>query len=125
MVEDHTRSVRRAENGRIQGTREGVGMKKINEDQYAFITKDGYDHPAVVMLEGEYKDVAWGYTTVSVPQIDELKDNAALKWEFEILDNAGREWEEFKNQSFVDLMGDILSDQIEEQLETGKLQFND
>jgi len=100
-------------------------MKKINEDQYAFITKDGYDHPAVVMLEGEYKDVAWGYTTVSVPQIDELKDNAALKWEFEILDNAGREWEEFKNQSFVDLMGDILSDQIEEQLETGKLQFND
>ena len=100
-------------------------MKKINEDQYAFITKDGYDHPAVVMLEGEYKGVAWGYTTVSVPQIDELKDNAALKWEFEILDNAGREWEEFKNQSFVDLMGDILSDQIEEQLETGKLQFND
>ena len=100
-------------------------MKKINEDQYAFITKDGYDHPAVVMLEGEYKDVAWGYTTVSVPQIDELKDNAALKWEFEILDNAGREWDEFKNQSFVDLMGDILSDQIDEQLKTGKLQFND
>jgi len=100
-------------------------MKKINEDQYAFITKDGYDHPAVVMLEGEYKDVAWGYTTVSVPQIDELKDNAALKWEFEILDNAGREWDEFKNQTFVDLMGDILSDQIEEQLETGKLRYND
>jgi len=100
-------------------------MKKINEDQYAFITKDGYDHPAVVMLEGEYKDVAWGYTTVSVPQIDELKDNAALKWEFEILDNAGREWDEFKNQTFVDLMGDILSDQIEEQLETGTLKFND
>ena len=99
-------------------------MKKINEDHYAFITKDGYNHPAVVMLEGEYKDVAWGYTTVSVPQIDELKDNAALKWEFEILDNAGREWEEFKNQTFVDLMGDILSDQIDEQLETGKLQFN-
>lgn len=100
-------------------------MKKINEDQYAFITKDGYDHPAVVMLGGEYKDVAWGYTSVSIPEVDELKDKAALKWEFEILDNAGREWEEFKNQSFVDLMGDILSDQIEEQLETGTLKFND
>jgi hypothetical protein len=100
-------------------------MKKINEDQYAFITKDGYDHPAVVMLEGEYKDVAWGYTSVSIPEVDELRDKAALKWEFEILDNAGREWEEFKNQTFVDLMGDILSDQIEEQLETGTLKFND
>ena len=100
-------------------------MKRIKEDQYAFITKDGYDHPAVVMLEGEYKDVAWGYTSVSIPTVDDLRDSAALKWEFEILDNAGREWEEFKNQTFVDLMGDILSDQIDEQLETGKLQFND
>jgi hypothetical protein len=99
-------------------------MKKINEDHYAFITKDGYNHPAVVMLEGEYKDVAWGYTSVGIPKVDHLSDNAALKWEFEILDNAGREWEEFKNQTFVDLMGDILSDQIDEQLETGKLQFN-
>ena len=104
---------------------EGVDMKKINEDQYAFITKDGYNHPAVVMLEGEYKDVAWGYTSVKFPKVDELRDRLSMKWEFEILDNAGREWEEFKNQSFVDLMGDILSDQIEEQLETGKLQFND
>ena len=100
-------------------------MKKINGDQYAFITKDGYDHPAVVMLEGEYKDVAWGYTSVSIPEKIKHQDKAALKWEFEILDNAGREWDEFKNQSFVDLMGDILSDQIDEQLKTGKLQFND
>ena len=100
-------------------------MKKINEDQYAFITKDGYDHPAVVMLEGEYKDVAWGYTSVGIPTVDELKDKAALTWKFEILDPAGREWEEFKNQSFVDLMGDILSDQIDEQLETGTLKYND
>ena len=100
-------------------------MKKINEDQYAFITKDGYDHPAVVMLEGEYKDVAWGYTTVSIPEVSLLNDPPKLKWEFEILDNAGREWDEFKNQTFVDLMGDILSDQIEEQLETGKLRYND
>ena len=100
-------------------------MKKINEDQYAFITKDGYDHPAVVMLEGEYKGVAWGYTTVSVPEVSLLNESPKLTWEFEILDNAGREWEEFKNQTFVDLMGDILSDQIDEQLEDGRLQFND
>jgi hypothetical protein len=100
-------------------------FRKINEDQYAFITKDGYNHPAVVMLEGEYKDVAWGYTSVSIPQIDELKDKASLKWEFEILDNAGRGWDEFKNDTFVNLMGDILSDQIDEQLESGKLKFNE
>ena len=99
-------------------------MKRIHEDQYAFIEKDGYGHPAVVMLEGEYKDVAWGYTSVTMPQANELKDNASLKWEFEILDNAGREWDEFKNETFVALMGDILADQIDDQLKTGKLRYN-
>ena len=100
-------------------------MKKINEDQYAFITKDGYNHPAVVMLEGEYKDVAWGYTSVKFPKVDELRDRLSMKWEFEILDNAGREWDEFKNDRFVNLMGDILSDQIDEQLKSGTLKFNE
>ena len=34
------------------------------------LQQDGYDHPAVVMLEGEYKGVAWGYTTVfDVPEV--------------------------------------------------------
>ena len=100
-------------------------MKRIHEDQYSFIEKDGYSHPAVVMLEGKYKDVAWGYTSVTMPQVDELKGSAALKFEFEILDSAGREWDEFKNEAFVALMGDILADQIDDQLETGKLQFNE
>ena len=101
-----------------------MAMKRINEDQYAFITKDGYDHPAVVMLEGEYKDVAWGYTSVKFPKVDELRDRLSMKWEFEILDNAGREWDEFKNETFVALMGDILADQIDDQLKTGKLRYN-
>ena len=102
-----------------------MAMSRISEDSYAFITKDGYDHPAIVMLEGEYKGVAWGYTSVSIPKINTENDNASLSWKFEILDNAGREWEEFKNETFVALMGDILADQIDEQLETGKLQFNE
>tara|TARA_Y100001951_G_C11100709_1_gene161871 strand:+ start:235 stop:552 length:318 start_codon:yes stop_codon:yes gene_type:complete len=99
--------------------------RRISEDQYTFIVQDGYDHPAIVMLEGEYKGVAWGYTSVNIPKINTGEDNASLKWEFEILDNAGRDWEEFKNETFVALMGDILADQIDEQLETGKLQFNE
>ena len=55
--------------------------------------------------------------------MNDSEDNAKLQWEFEIIDSAGREWNEFKNQTFVDLMGDILSDQIDEQLEAGTLKF--
>lgn len=98
-------------------------MSRIEPNTYAFIVKEGYDHPAVVMLEGEYKNVAWGYTSVNIPTMNDSEDNAKLQWEFEIIDSAGREWNEFKNQTFVDLMGDILSDQIDEQLEAGTLKF--
>ena len=98
-------------------------MRRISEDHYSFITQDGYSHPAVVMLEGEYKGVAWGYTSVNIPQVNTKEDKASLKFEFEILDSAGREWDEFKNEAFVALMGDILADQIDDQLETGKLQM--
>ena len=98
-------------------------MKKINEDQYAFITKDGYDHPAVVMLEGEYKGVAWGYTKINLPQAEALIEHARLSFEFEILENAGLAFGEIDEEEFMDLMGDVLADQIDEQLETGRVQF--
>ena len=97
-------------------------MSRINENTYSFVSKDGYEQMAMMMEEGKYKGVAWGYTKINIPE--EKNGKATLSFEFEILDNAGREWEEFKNQTFVDLMGDILADQIDEQLETGKLQFN-
>ena len=96
-------------------------MNKIEPTTYSFVTKDGYDHMAIMMEEGKYKGVAWGYIKINLPK--EKSGKATLSFEFEILDNAGIAFEDIDEKELMTLMGDILSDQIDEQLETGKLKF--
>ena len=96
-------------------------MKRIEPNTYSFVTKDGYDHMAVMMEEGKYKGVAWGYIKINLPK--EKNGKATLSFEFEILDNAGIAFEDIDEKELMTLMGDILSDQIDEQLETGRVKF--
>ena len=98
-------------------------MKRIEPNTYSFVTKDGYDHMAIMMEEGKYKGVAWGYTRINLPK--EKNGKATLSFEFEILDNAHLPWEVVNQEEFMTLMGDILSDQIDEQIKTGRVKFND
>ena len=94
---------------------------RIDPNTYSFVTKDGYAHMAVMMEEGKYKGVAWGYTKVNIPK--EEGASAKLTFRYEILDNASLPWDDVNEEEFVTLMGDILADQIDEQLETGRAQF--
>ena len=98
-------------------------MNRIEPNTYSFVTKEGYDHMAVMMEEGKYKGVAWGYTRINLPK--EKNGKATLSFEFEILDNAHLPWEVVNQEEFMTLMGDILSDQIDEQIKTGRVKFND
>ena len=98
-------------------------MSRIEPNTYSYVTKDGYEHMAVMMEEGKYKGVAWGYTKINLPTTDDGR--AVLSFEFEILDNAKLAFEDIDEEEFMTLMGDILADQIDEQLETGSVNFND
>lgn len=96
-------------------------MIRIEPNTYSFVTKDGYDNMAIMMEEGKYKGVAWGYTKINLPKTDDGR--AVLSFEFEILENAGLAFGDIDEEEFMDLMGDVLADQIDEQLETGRVQF--
>ena len=99
-------------------------MRKIEPNTYSFVTKDGYEHMAIMMEEGKYKGVVWRYTKIQLPEHDELKDVPVLKFDFEMLDNGGLEFDDVDGEELINLMGDILSDQIDEQMKTGTLRFN-
>ena len=99
-------------------------MSRVEPNTYSFVTKDGYDHMAVMMEEGKYKGVAWGYTKISIPEVQPLMDRARLQFEFEILDNGGLAFEEIDEEEFLALMGDILADQIDEQIKQDRVQFS-
>ena len=94
---------------------------RIDPNTYTFVTKDGYEHMAVMMEEGKYKGGAWGNTKVNIPKEDGA--SAKLTFSYEILDNANLPWDDVNEEEFITLMGDILADQIDEQLETGRAQF--
>ena len=96
-------------------------MSRIEPNTYSFVTKDGYDNMAIMMEEGKYKGVAWGYTKINLPKTKDGR--AVLSFEFEILENAGLAFGDIDEEEFMDLMGDVLADQIDEQLETGRVQF--
>ena len=96
-------------------------MIRIEPNTYSFVTKDGYDNMAIMMEEGKYKGVAWGYTKINLPKTEDGR--AVLSFEFEILENAGLAFGDIDEEEFMDLMGDVLADQIDEQLETGRVQF--
>ena len=96
-------------------------MSRIEPNTYSFVTKDGYDNMAIMMEEGKYKGVSWGYTKINLPKTEDGR--AVLSFEFEILDNAKLAFEDIDEEEFMTLMGDILADQIDEQLETGKLKY--
>ena len=98
-------------------------MNRIEPNTYSFVTKDGYEHMAIMMEDGKYKGVAWGYTKIHLPEAEALVDQAKLSFEFEILENAGLAFEDIDEEEFMTLMGDILADQIDEQLATGRVQF--
>ena len=62
-----------------------------------------------------------GYTKINLPKTED--NRAVLSFEFEILENAGLAFEDIDEKEFMTLMGDILADQIDEQLENGRVQF--
>ena len=55
-------------------------MNRVEPNTYSFVTKDGYEHMAIMMEDGKYKGVAWGYTKINLPQTDDGR--AVLSFEF-------------------------------------------
>ena len=94
---------------------------RVNPNTYSFVTKDGYTHMAVIMEDGKYKGVAWGYTKINMPK--DTNGRGVLQFKFEILDNGKLAWEDIDQEEFMTLMGDILADEIDEQLANGRVQF--
>ena len=97
-------------------------MSKI-KSKYTFVSKEGDTWANVCIREGKFKDVIYNYGKVSVNHTEE-NDNGSLPFRFEynIIDNASIEREEFGNDFFT-LIGDILVDIIDEQLKEENLEL--
>tara|TARA_Y100000817_G_scaffold274994_1_gene235590 strand:+ start:250 stop:549 length:300 start_codon:yes stop_codon:yes gene_type:complete len=87
-------------------------MSKIKES-YVYVESKSQDQTCIGIKGGKFAGVIYKYGSVSLGE--ETEDgNMPFKFEFDIVDNNAIPKEEF-GEDFMNLIGDILVDIIEEQ----------
>ena len=83
-------------------------------DQYVFITNKDQEMQCIGIRKGKFEGVVYKYGKVSLGK--ETKDgNLPFRFEYDILDNNLIPREEFDDDDFFKLLGDILVDIIDRQ----------
>ena len=83
-------------------------------DQYVFITNKDENMLCIGIRKGKFEGVVYKYGKVSLGE--ETKDgNLPFKFEYDILDSNLIPREEFDDENFFNLLGDILVDIIDRQ----------
>ena len=83
-------------------------------DQYVFITNKNEEMQCIGIRKGKFEGVVYKYGKVSLGE--ETKDgNLPFRFEYDILDSNMIPREEFDDENFFKLLGDILVDIIDRQ----------
>ena len=84
------------------------------KDQYVFITNKDENMQCIGIRKGKFEGVVYKYGKVSLGE--ETKDgNLPFRFEYDILDNNMIPREQFEDENFFKLIGDILVDIIDRQ----------
>ena len=89
---------------------------------YSFMSREGDEDAALRINEGKFKGTIYQYSNIALPKEEE--GNLRLSFQFDILDHAGNEKEEHGDE-WIELIGEILADQIDERVGTERLVFKD
>ena len=101
----------------------GISAWHMIKDKYIFVSKKGDDWANICIREGKFKDVIYNYGKVSVNSEQENADGTLpFRFEYSIIDNASLEREDF-GEDFFTLIGDILVDIIDDQLQESNFEY--
>ena len=88
-----------------------------------FVSQKDAKFASVMIKDGKFKDVIYNYGKVSLPEEEDENGNMPFRFEYDIIDNVGIPREEF-GEEFFTLIGDILVEIIDEQLEEENLEYS-
>ena len=88
-----------------------------------FVSQKDAKFASVMIKAGKFKDVIYKYGKVSIGEEEDEKGNLPFRFEYNIIDNVGIPREEF-GEEFFTLIGDILVEIIDEQLEEENLEYS-
>jgi len=85
---------------------------------YTFAQRQDDDYTCIKLTEGKYTEVIYKYGNVGFKEVED-SEKLSVIFDYNILRNPNDV--DIDEQEFIDHIGDILIDLVEEQLATGKL----
>ena len=98
-------------------------QKKTNNKRYAFAQRQGDDFSCIKIMDGQYEGIIYKYNKVAFEPKPLDSGDIPLRFTYDIMTNPNKE--DVESLDFRNYIGDILVEVVQEQLEQGKLQFND
>ena len=100
--------------------------------KWTYVVHQPTDQDAILLEEGEFEGVVSAVTNVKFPIYKEdgttmnleEAENIPLTFDYDILYNKDNKWHEESKGRFLDVIGNILFDIIEEGLDNDQLSFN-
>ena len=93
------------------------------KNNYMFVSQKDAKFASVMIKAGKFKDVIYKYGKVSIGEEEDEKGNLPFRFEYNIIDNVGIPREDF-GEEFFTLIGDILVEIIDEQLEEENFEYS-
>ena len=88
--------------------------------RYVFAQQEGKDYSCVKLTEGKFKDVIYHYGKVSFASEENADGKLPMKFDYTI-DKNPNDIDLLDNQEFIDYIGDILVEVMEEKLKDGSV----
>ena len=93
------------------------------KDRYTYVTDNKENWQCVGVRGRRYDGVVYKYGKVTIPEKENPDGTLPFRFEYNIIDNVGIPREEF-GEEFFTLIGDILVEIIDEQLEEENLEYS-
>ena len=100
--------------------KENSHTDKTKTRKYVFAQKEGTDYSCVKLTEGKFKDVIYHYGRVQLAEEKEELPDGRLPMRFDYtVDKNPNDLELLDNKEFIDYIGDILLELLEEKIKDG------
>ena len=95
-------------------------------ENYTYVSRGQDQWASILITKGKYEGIIYQYGRVAVAEEEKVNGEMPLSPNYNIVDINGHDKEELDSSTdFKNTLGDILVEILDEQLETGNLEYND
>ena len=88
------------------------------KSRYVFAQKGNADFSSIKITEGKFKDIIYHYGTVGFAKEENEKGQLPMKFDY-VIDKNPNDVDTLDNQEFIDYIGDILIELLEQKVKDG------